>query len=116
MQCDVINCEDTVSCEIEVSDGVYKQVCPEHAMGKPTTERIMPMAKLRKITVYDDAKMLGMYLDWFNNFMTVKRFAEYYNITEEFAETVIFPRGRELLNRQLYGGSKLNQKIEVNHG
>jgi len=30
-----------------------------------------------------------LYLDYFNNFLTVGRFAEYYGITEEFARSII---------------------------
>ena len=30
-----------------------------------------------------------MYLDWFNNFLTVARFAEYYGITEDQARIII---------------------------
>ena len=29
------------------------------------------------------------YLDWFNNFLTIERFAEYYGITESFAYSLI---------------------------
>lgn len=61
-----------------------------------------------KIRVYDQGEILQMYLDWFNNFLTVPRFAEYYNISEKFAEEVI-SIGRETLNRQLYE----TQRIEV---
>ena len=30
-----------------------------------------------------------LYLDWFNNFLTIERFAEYYNMTVEQAEKII---------------------------
>ena len=30
-----------------------------------------------------------LYLDWFNNFLTIERFAEYYNMTVEQAKKVI---------------------------
>ncbi len=30
-----------------------------------------------------------MFLDWFNNFLTIERFAEYYGITETYARIVI---------------------------
>jgi hypothetical protein len=30
-----------------------------------------------------------LYLDYFNNFLTVERFASYYEITEEFARSII---------------------------
>ena len=35
-----------------------------------------------------------LYLDWFNNFLTVACFAEYYGLTEEEAQLVI-KQGRE---------------------
>ena len=34
-------------------------------------------------------KTVEMYLDYFNNFLTVSRFAEYYGISEEEANQVI---------------------------
>lgn len=34
-------------------------------------------------------KIQEMYLDWVNNFLTVVRFAEYYNISEDKANRVI---------------------------
>ena len=41
------------------------------------------------------AELIAMYLDWCNNFLTIERFAEYYNIDEDKAERVIF-LGRKL--------------------
>lgn len=35
------------------------------------------------------AKLHLMYLDWFNNFLTIARFASYYDITEWQARRVI---------------------------
>lgn len=64
------------------------------------------------ITIYDDGDILAMYIDWFNNFLTLPHFAEYYGIDESFANYII-KEGRKILNRQLYGGTKLNQRIEV---
>lgn len=40
-------------------------------------------------------KLINMFLDWKNNFLTIGRFAEYYNITIEKANLVI-NEGREL--------------------
>lgn len=40
-------------------------------------------------TVYGYADYPKLYLDWVNNFLTVERFAEYYNMTQEQAEEVI---------------------------
>lgn len=34
-------------------------------------------------------KVDEMYLDWFNNFLTVPRFAEYYQIGEGLADMII---------------------------
>lgn len=31
-----------------------------------------------------------MHADWINNFLTVERFAEYYGMTQEHAEEIIF--------------------------
>lgn len=36
-----------------------------------------------------------LFLDWFNNFLTVERFAEYYNLTIEQARRLI-EEGRKL--------------------
>ena len=41
-----------------------------------------------------------MYLDWFNNFLTIKRFAEWYNIDEERA-AVIISVGRKIHNKRV---------------
>lgn len=49
-----------------------------------------------------------MYLDYFNNFLTVARFAEYYGITEDFATNTVIPVGRETLNNQLYNGTRVS--------
>ena len=35
------------------------------------------------------SKQEAMYLDWVNNFLTVKRFAQYYNITTKAANILI---------------------------
>jgi hypothetical protein len=40
-----------------------------------------------------------MYLDYFNNFISVERFAEYYNISETFALEVI-EQGRQINHKQ----------------
>lgn len=65
------------------------------------------------IKVYDEAEMFGMYLDWFNNFLTTQRFTEHYGITKEFAENTVIPTGRKILNKQLYMGTKLNTQVPV---
>ena len=41
-----------------------------------------------------------MYLDWFNNFLTIKRFAEWYAISEERA-VVIINVGRKIHNQRV---------------
>lgn len=40
-------------------------------------------------------KYKEMFLDWFNNFISIERFAEYYNINTKEAELII-QKGREL--------------------
>lgn len=35
------------------------------------------------------AKLIEMYLDWFNNFLSLQRFAEYYDIGQPEAQPVI---------------------------
>lgn len=37
-----------------------------------------------------------LYLDYVNNFLTVERFAEYYQISEEYASAII-KEGRKLI-------------------
>ena len=44
-------------------------------------------------------KIEALYLDWFNNFLTVDRFAEYYAMTPETASRVI-SIGRKLNHRR----------------
>lgn len=56
---------------------------------------------MNKINVIDSGTAISMYLDWFNNFLTLPRFAEYYGISESFAKNII-DRGREVLNGQHY--------------
>lgn len=56
---------------------------------------------INHIHVYDRGELEQMYLDWFNNFLTIPRFSAYYEISEEFAENVVIPVGRETLNNQL---------------
>lgn len=40
--------------------------------------------------VYPKEQWADMYADWINNFLTVARFAEYYGMTQEHAEEIIF--------------------------
>ena len=35
-----------------------------------------------------------MYLDWINNFLTIKRFSEYYGISEKLSQEII-KKGKE---------------------
>lgn len=39
--------------------------------------------------VYLSTKWPELYLDWFNNFLTVEKFAEYYGMTEEHAQEIV---------------------------
>lgn len=43
----------------------------------------------------EEEKLINMFLDWKNNFLTIGKFAEYYNLTIEKANFVI-DKGREL--------------------
>ena len=45
-------------------------------------------------------KKIEMYLDWFNNFLTIRAFAYYYNISEDKARDII-KSGREAHNMRL---------------
>lgn len=42
-----------------------------------------------ELTVYGYADYPRLYLDWVNNFLTVERFAEHYNMEERQAEEII---------------------------
>lgn len=44
-----------------------------------------------------ETELITMYVDYFNNFLSVERFAEYYSTTLDSAEFII-NKGRELLN------------------
>lgn len=45
-------------------------------------------------------KLMDMFLDYFNNFLSVERFAEYYGLTEAKARRVI-KIGRDLHERRV---------------
>jgi len=45
-------------------------------------------------------RIIDMYLDYTNNFLTVRNFAEYHNLTENQAMKVI-ELGRDLFNQSL---------------
>lgn len=55
-------------------------------------------------SVYRLDRYQELYLDYVNNFLTVSRFAEYYGMTEEHAEEII------------YVGRKINNKEAIKHG
>lgn len=61
------------------------------------------------IRVIDRSEALQLYLDWFNNFLTVGRFAEYYGLNTTQANAVI-NLGRETLNNQLYDRNRITVK------
>lgn len=44
-----------------------------------------------------ETKLIDMYVDYFNNFLTVERFAEYYSLTIDSANNLI-EIGRKLNN------------------
>jgi hypothetical protein len=41
------------------------------------------------IDMYARQKYINMYLDYVNNFLTVEKFAEHYQITTEKAQTIL---------------------------
>lgn len=45
-------------------------------------------------------KIEDLYLDWFNNFLSVEKFASYHDFSIEKAERIILI-GRKLYNRRL---------------
>ena len=48
------------------------------------------MSKVKNIRVNNALKELELfYLDWFNNYLSVKQFAEFYGISENKAVTLI---------------------------
>lgn len=69
---------------------------------------------MKKINVIDRADAIAMYLDWFNNFLTLPRFAEYYGISEPLAHEVIC-FGREVLNNQLYRTNRVAVSVKQNN-
>jgi hypothetical protein len=50
-----------------------------------------------KLLSFSSQDVVKMYLDYFNNFLTVERFAEYYNLSISDAKTVIYA-GRNIHN------------------
>lgn len=52
-----------------------------------------------QVNIIDSGTAIQMYLDWFNNFLTIGRFAEYYGISESYAKSII-DQGREVLAAQ----------------
>jgi len=65
---------------------------------KETLKRLYEESKtpFKETTDHEDVKkLINMFLDWKNNFLTVGRFAEYYSLTIEKANDII-NKGREL--------------------
>ena len=56
--------------------------------------------------IIKEDRLIELYLDWFNNFLTVSAFAEYYGFTPTQASNII-DKGKELNNEwrtiQSYG-------------
>lgn len=52
----------------------------------------------------DKQKMIDMYLDWVNNFLTLQRFADYYDLTPSKAQQII-NEGRILHEENCKGNS-----------
>jgi len=46
---------------------------------------------------YTDEEVHDMYLDWFNNFLSTGKFAEYYDLSMTEVENIL-DRGREIQN------------------
>lgn len=44
---------------------------------------------MKNFKEFTDTEKVKMYLDYVNNFLTVKRFAEYYSISEKTANKII---------------------------
>jgi hypothetical protein len=61
------------------------------------------------INIIDRGEALQLYLDYFNNFLSVGRFAEYYELRHDHALEII-KLGRETLNNQLYEGQRITIK------
>lgn len=75
---------------------------------KETLKRLYEEAKtpLKKTTDQEEVqKLINMFLDWKNNFLTVGRFAEYYSLTVDKANEII-DKGRSL--NELIPGDKQN--------
>lgn len=51
----------------------------------------------------------AMYLDWFNNFLTVGRFAEYYGIEDELLAVIVIDNGRMFHNEDIAKVPFINQ-------
>ena len=52
-------------------------------------------------TLFSINELTGMYLDWFNNFLTVNAFATHYQLREDTASMVI-KEGREMHERKVF--------------
>ena len=52
-------------------------------------------------TLFSMNELTEMYLDWFNNFLTVSVFASYYQLSEDTASIVI-KEGREMHERKVF--------------
>jgi len=55
----------------------------------------------KAMTTYSPERINEMYLDWFNNFLTIERFAEYYGIREQTAKYII--RAGRIANHKTEG-------------
>lgn len=57
------------------------------------------------VTLANETKA-DMFLDWFNNFLTIKRFAEYYGMTIDDAKKLI-EEGRKLHEERAANAKKI---------
>lgn len=52
--------------------------------------------------ILDNGQKIQLYLEYFNNYLTVSKFAEHYGLTEYMASDIL-KQGKEILNKQHEG-------------
>ena len=55
--------------------------------------------RINRKTIMSSTTNKEMYLDWFNNFLSIEKFKEYYNLSMAEAENVI-DQGRKINQKQ----------------
>ena len=80
--------------DTEVSLGLYDYPDVEQdyltSIDMLTGGKAMNQLVVNGWNVYESSRWPELYLDYVNNFLTVERFAEYYGMTQEHAEEIIF--------------------------